>query len=117
MAVDSDRGELFVANDAADEILVFSTDASGDVAPIRVLKGPRTGVKNPTGLVLDKKNNELWVTNFGNHTATVFRLTAAGDTPPLRTIRGAPLSAPSLMIGNPGSVAYDSKREQILVPN
>ena len=117
MTVDSDRGELFVANDAADEILVFRSDASGDVAPTRILKGPRTGIKNPTGLFLDKKNNELWVTNFGNHTATVYRLTADGDTPPLRTIRSGPLEEPALMIGNPGSVAYDSKREQILVPN
>lgn len=117
MTLDPDRGELFVANDAADEILVFRSDTSGDVAPIRVLKGPRTAIKNPTGLFLDKKNNELWVTNFGNHTATVYRPTAEGDTPPLRTIRSGPLEEPALMIGNPGSVAYDSKREQILVPN
>lgn len=117
MTIDPDRGELFVANDAGDEILVFKSDASGDAAPIRVLKGPRTGIKNPTGLFLDKKNNELWVSNFGNHTATVYRPTADGDVAPLRTIRGAPLDEPALMIGNPGSVAYDTKREQILVPN
>ena len=28
-----------------------------------------------------------------------------------------PASAPSLMIGNPGALTYDSKREEILVPN
>ena len=33
------------------------------------------------------------------------------------TIRSAPESAPSLMIGNPGALTYDSKREEILVPN
>ena len=117
IAADPEREELYVANDAGDSILVFSADARGDAAPIRTLKGPRSGIKNPTGLFLDKKNDELWVSNFGNHTATVYKPTASGDTPPLRTIRSGPLGEPSLMIGNPGSVAYDTKREEILVPN
>jgi DNA-binding beta-propeller fold protein YncE len=117
MAVDPDRGELFVANDAGDSVLVFPVNAQGDAAPIRVLKGPRSGVKNPTSVFVDKQNDELWVANFGNHTATVYKPTAGGDTPPLRTIRSAPADQPALMIGNPGSVAYDSKREEILVPN
>ena len=117
IAADPEREELYVANDAGDSILVFSADARGDATPIRTLKGPRSGIKNPTGLFLDKKNDELWVSNFGNHTATVYKPTASGDTPPLRTIRSGPLGEPSLMIGNPGSVAYDTKREEILVPN
>jgi DNA-binding beta-propeller fold protein YncE len=111
------RGELFVANDAGDSILVFQADASGDVAPIRILKGPKSGIKNPTGLSLDFENDELWVANFGNHTASVYPITAEGDRPPLRVIRSAPSGTPSLMIGNPGALAYDSNREEILVPN
>ncbi len=117
LAFDSERGELFVSNDMGHSILVFRGDASGNAAPIRVLKGPRTGIRNPTGIYLDTKNGELWVSNFGGHSLTVYPLTADGDTPPLRTIRTAPIGQPSLMIGNPGAVAYDSKREEILVPN
>ena len=117
IAVEPERGELFVANDMGDSILVFDASASGDVAPIRVLKGPNSGIKNPTGLFLDTENDELWVSNFGNHSATVYPLTVEGDTPPLRTIRSSPQGVPSLMIGNPGSLAYDSNREEILVPN
>ena len=117
IAVDPKRGELYVANDAGDSILAFPIMANGNVEPIRVLKGPKSGIKNPTGLFLDTKNDELWVANFGNHTATVYKPTAGGDAPPLRTIRSAPLGKPSLMIGNPGALAYDSKREEILVPN
>ena len=49
--------------------------------------------------------------------ATVFSMTANGDVPPLRTIRGGPSNEPSLMIGNPGAVGYDTKRDEILVPN
>ncbi|MBI2821407.1 MAG: SMP-30/gluconolactonase/LRE family protein [Acidobacteria bacterium] len=117
LALDPDRRELLVANDMEDAILVFSADASGDVAPARILRGPRTGLDNPTGLVVDAQNDELWVANFGNHTATVYRRGAGGDEPPLRIIRGAPADKPSLMIGNPGSIAYDGKRQEILVPN
>jgi len=117
LAVDPEGGELFVANDTEDSILVFGETDQGNVAPIRVIRGPRTGLKNPTSVFLDTKNDELWVANFGNHSMTVYTPTAEGDVAPLRTIRSAPLGTPSLMIGNPGAVAYDTKREQILVPN
>lgn len=117
LAVDEERGELYVANDMGDSVLVFRTDAEGDAAPVRVLRGPNTGMKNPTGVMVDSKNGELLVANFGNHSGAVYKLPAGGDTAPLRKIRSGPPDQPALMIGNPGSVAYDSKREEILVPN
>jgi len=117
IAVDPQRGELYVANDMNHSILVFRETSQGNVAPIRVLQGPRTGLENPTGVFLDTENGELWVANFGNHSMTVYESTAQGNLAPLRTIRTAPIGAPSLMIGNPGAVAYDAKREEILVPN
>lgn len=117
IAFDPERRELFVANDMGPSVLVFDANASGDVAPKRVLKGPKTKLANPTSVSLDRKNGELWVANFGGHSATAYPLAADGDTPPLRIIRGAPESAPSLMIGNPGALTYDNKREEILVPN
>lgn len=117
IAVEPGRGELFVANDGGHSILVFRETDKGNVAPLRVLKGPKTGLKNPTGISLDIEHNELWVSNFSTHSVTVYSLTAEGDTPPLRTIRAAPLGKVALGIGNPGAVAYDSKRKEILVPN
>ncbi|MCZ6750838.1 MAG: hypothetical protein O7E51_03305 [Acidobacteria bacterium] len=117
MTVHSERGELYVANDMGDSILVFSTSANGDVAPIRVLKGPNTLLKYPNGITLDLVNDELWVANFGNHTATVYNLTASGDTKPLRVIRSGPLGVPTPTLANPHPIAYDTKREEILVPN
>ena len=91
--------------------------ANGDTAPLRVLKGPQTGLKNPTGLFVDNKNNELVVSNMGNHSATTYRRDANGDTPPLRTLRGGPAGMQALAIGNPGAIAYDFQREEFLVPN
>ena len=117
MFVDQERGELYVANDVGDSILVFRVTDSGDAAPIRVVKGSKTQIKSPTGVFVDLKNDELWVSNMGNHRATVFPRTANGDVPPKRVIRSAPAGKMAQMIGNPGAVAYDSKREEILVPN
>src|SRR3989475_5441734 len=117
MAFHEERQELFVANDADNSIVVFRASDQGDAAPIRVIKGPKTGIKSPPGIALDAKLGELYVANMGTPSITVFPVTATGDVPPLRTIRGGPANAVGLMIGNPGAVGYDSKREQILVPN
>ena len=117
IAVDPDRNEIFVANDGGNSVLVFDASANGDAAPVRVLKGPRSLISNPTGVYLDKPNNELWVASFGDHTAAVYRPDANGDVPPIRIIRSAPPSQPVPGLGNPHPLAYDSKREQILVPN
>ena len=117
LAFHEERQELFVANDGDDSILVFRASDQGDAAPIRVIKGPKTGVKSPPGLALDSKLNELYVANMGTPSVTVFPVTANGDVAPVRTIRGGPAGAVGLMIGNPGAVGYDTRREQILVPN
>ncbi len=115
--LDQERGDLYVANDVDNSVLVFKATDSGDVAPTRVIKGPKTGLMNPTGIFLDPRNDELWVSNMGNHSATVYPRTADGDTAPLRTIRSAPLGKTAQMIGNPGGVGYDTNRDEILVPN
>jgi hypothetical protein len=117
VSFDPQARELFVANDAANSVLVFDAAASGDVAPKRVIKGAKTKLANPTGIFADVKNRELWITNFGGHSATAYDLAASGDVAPKRIIRNAPEGTPSLMIGNPGTLGYDTKRERILVPN
>ncbi len=117
LAFDAERRELYVANDAGSSVLVFDANASGNAAPKRVLKGEKTDLANPTSVFVDAKNSELWVANFGGHTITVYPLAANGNVAPTRTIRSAPRDAPSLMIGNPGAVAFDSTREELLVPN
>jgi DNA-binding beta-propeller fold protein YncE len=74
-------------------------------------------VKNPTGVAVDLKNSELWVTNFGSHSATVYPIDASGDAAPRRVIRSGPVDAPSPMISNPHTIAYDTKRDELLVSN
>jgi DNA-binding beta-propeller fold protein YncE len=117
LAFHAGRNELFVANDTTHTITVYSGDANGDVAPIRVLTGPKTNIKHPTGVAVDEKNNELWVANFGNHSATVYDIAASGNAEPKRMIRSAPIGTPTPMIGNPHTMAFDTKRNEILVAN
>ena len=117
IAIHEERQELFVANDADDSILVFRAGDKADVAPIRVIKGPNTGIKYPPSLTLDLKNAEIAVASMGTHSILFFPLTAAGNIKPSREIRSGPSNQVALNIGNPGAVGYDTKRDQILVPN
>lgn len=119
MALDVDvaRNEIVVANNGDSSIRVFRRTDAGDVAPSRMIKGSLTGIKGPMGVALDRKNNELWVANYGDHTALVFAATASGNVAPKRILRNAPEGSPTVGFGNPGAVAYDSKRDEILVPN
>jgi DNA-binding beta-propeller fold protein YncE len=117
LAMHEERQELFVANDADDSILAFRASDKGNVAPIRMIKGPNTGIKNPPGIALDVKNGEISVASMGTHAILFFSTTANGDVKPLRIIRGGPANQVALNIGNPGAVGYDTKRNQILVPN
>ena len=117
VSVDPATGDLFVANDLGESVLVFHETDKGDVAPYRVIKGAKTGLSNPTGVFVDSTNHELWVSNLGNSSACAFALNAKGDQAPLRTVRTAPPGKVSLKFGKPSGTAYDSKREQLLVAN
>ncbi len=115
--VDPVHNEIFVANSGTSSILVFSRTANGDVAPVRKIEGSATGLRKPVGLYVDLKNDEVWATSPELHSATIYPRTANGNVKPLRTLRSAPEGTPAPGIGNPGGIAYDSKRDQILVPN
>jgi hypothetical protein len=115
--VDAEHSEIAVANNADNSVLIFRRTASGDAAPVRVIRGPRTGIDRPMGVSIDRKNDELWVANYGNHSAVVFGRTAAGNIAPKRVIRNAPAGTPTGGFGNPMALAFDLKREEILVPN
>ena len=117
ISVDVGHDEIAVANSGDSSIRIFGRTASGDAAPVRVIKGARTGIHGPMGVTFDVKNDELWVANYGDHTALVFARTAAGDVAPKRIVRNAPAGSPTVGFGNPGAVAYDSKRDELLVPN
>jgi hypothetical protein len=117
MSLDPGTGDLYVANDMGQSIIVFHGKDEGDVAPARLIKGVKTGLSYPTGVFVDAKNKEVWASNLGNSSATVYPLMAKGDVAPLRIIRSAEEGKKSLRFGKTQSLVYDSIREEILVPN
>jgi len=116
IAVDPVHNEIAVANTAGHSVLIFSRTASGDVKPLRVIRGPHSKIVTPMSVAFDLAHNTLWVTNFG-HSAMVFDRTAEGDATPLRFIRNAPAGTRTAGFGNPYTIAYDSKRDELIVPN
>ena len=115
--LDGTHDEIAVANNGDNSVLVFRRTAQGNIAPARVIRGTKTGISSPMGVAIDAEHNELWVANYGDHTALVFARDASGDIAPKRIIRNAPAGTPTGGFGNPYAVAYDSKRDQLLVPN
>lgn len=115
--VDVEGNEIIVANNGDDSILFFQRTARGNAPPLRAIKGNRTGLNRPMAVAIDKKNQELWVANFGDHSAVIFDLRAKGNVKPKRVLRNAPKGTPTSGFGNPITIAYDSKRDELLVPN
>jgi len=115
--LDDQHDEIAVADNGENSILIFRRSDSGDAEPLRIIRGARTGISRPMGVAIDTKNDEIWVANYGDHTAAVYARTANGNVAPKRIIRNAPEGTPTGGFGNPYAVAYDSKRDQLLVPN
>ena len=109
------RDEFYVGNPFAQAVLTFRGGANGQESPLRMIQGPKTMLDTPDTLEVDPVHDELIVPE--DDKVLFFPVAANGDVAPLRTIRSAPQDKVALAIGNPGAVGYDTKREEILVPN
>ena len=117
VAYDSQHDTIAVTNNGDSSVLIFGRMSNGDVAPLRVIRGDRTGISRPMGIAVDPQNNEIWVSNWGDHSALAFDSGARANVAPKRIIRSAPAGTPTPGFGNPMALAYDSKRDELLVPN
>ena len=117
IAYDAQHDTIVVANNGDSSVLIFGRNSDGDVAPLRVIRGDRTGINHPMGVAVDPQKGEIWVSNWGDHSALAFESGAHGNVAPKRIIRSAPTGTPTPGFGNPMALAYDSKRDQLLVPN
>jgi hypothetical protein len=91
VALDAVHGEIFVpsvspgnTDNTHDRVLVFAREADGDVAPIRILEGPDTGLRMGR-LTIDPLNNLLIASGGGG--IRIFDRTASGNTKPRAFIR------------------------------
>jgi DNA-binding beta-propeller fold protein YncE len=117
VSLDVARDEILIANNGQNSILIFDRMAEGNTAPKRVIRGGKTDISLPMSVAVDDAHHEIWVANFGDHDALVFDAQASGDVAPKRILRNAPAETPVVGFGNPMAAAYDTKRQEILVPN
>jgi len=115
--VDLTHDEIAVANYGDSSIRIFRRGDKGNPQAVRVVRGALTQIVGPVSVAIDTKHDELWVANYGDHTAVVFSRTANGNVRPKRIIRNAPKDTPTCGFTNASAAAYDSKRDEILVPN
>ena len=91
-------------------ITVHSRTASGDAAPVRVIKGPHTQLNLPDGLSRDPVSGELIVGNTGGDSILFFAKDADGDATPTRVLKG-----PLTRIKGPVGGTVDEKRNELWV--
>src|SRR4030095_7899477 len=99
--VDPIHNEIVTYN--GNVITVYPREANGDVAPIRVIKGPDTQLKSPYGIAVDPVNDVIVIglnSNFGSKELLinpesrekggilVFNRTDSGNVNPRSVIRG-----------------------------
>jgi sugar lactone lactonase YvrE len=92
IAVNS-RGEIYVTNYAnrppKPEILVFAAGATGNVKPVRTIRGPMTQLVG-AGIALDRRGT-IFIANdpfSGTDSVTAYHRHARGDASPMREISG-----------------------------
>lgn len=92
--VDLEHDEMVVES-GDDAVLVFPRTATGDVAPIRRIGGPKSEINNIYGLATDSKRNLIIVANRvemggrnSNDGILIFNRTDNGDVAPRAKIAG-----------------------------
>jgi DNA-binding beta-propeller fold protein YncE len=93
-------------------IIVHRRAASGNVPPLRMIKGPKTQLNWPTGLAFDPQARELFVANDAAHAVLVFDANAQGDVAPKRVIKG-----PRTKLANPTGIFADVKNNELWITN
>jgi len=86
VALDPLHNEIFTVQSRSNAILVFDRAAQGDVAPIRVIQGPKTKLNRPSRIAADPVNNLIAVTT--REGIVIFNRTASGDAAPRTVISG-----------------------------
>jgi hypothetical protein len=86
MAYDNVRDEILVPSHYLMGIVTFRGDASGDVAPVRKIYGPKTQILLPDAVAIDPVHGEIFVPNRDR--LLVFDRDADGDVAPIRILEG-----------------------------
>ena len=86
------NGNIYVANSSNGSndgtVTIYPPGSSGNIAPIGIIKGSRTGLDEPAGLFLGG-SGKIYVPNRTDDSVTVYRAGATRGVPPIQTISGS----------------------------
>jgi DNA-binding beta-propeller fold protein YncE len=105
------EGRGGTGEDFSPAILVFPRTGNGDVAPLRVLRGPRTLLDGPKRIGVDGKNNLLVIGNREPAGFLIFNRTDDGDVAPKAVISGPRTGITS---SGPQQIQMDPEHRQII---
>ncbi|MBI3940534.1 MAG: hypothetical protein HY315_06840 [Acidobacteria bacterium] len=91
--VDPIHNEVYTTQRTSEAVLVFPREASGDVAPVRVLSGPKTQMRHPRRLTVDPVNDLMAVVS--DQGILLFKRTDSGDVAPHCVISGPKTGLPN----------------------
>ena len=102
-----------------DSILIFDRTASGEVKPLRVIRGPHTGIKAIRQMHLYDKNSYIVVAQITDggipepegSFVGVWSINDSGDVPPRWKIEGKP----SNIMKKPRGVTLNPKNKEVIV--
>jgi len=142
LALGRTSNELAVTAEIFNAVVFYRREARGVEAPVRVIRGPKTGLADPHGIYWDDKNGEIGVASHGNFRGVVqnkgsgcspapsneetanekgefrppsiaiFSSNSRDDQAPLRTIQGD-----ATKLDWPMGIAEDSAHDTIVVAN
>lgn len=102
-----------------DSILIFDRTANGEVQPLRVIRGPRTGIKAIRQMQIYPKNGYIVIAQITDGGIPepegtfvgVWSINDSGDVPPRWKIEGKP----SNVMKKPRGVALNPKNKELIV--
>jgi DNA-binding beta-propeller fold protein YncE len=91
IAYDAIHDEIVVNSNIGQAVLTYRGGADGDEAPIRIIQGPRTLLRDPVSVALDAVHDEIFVFQRGpaSEMVLVFDRAARGDVAPKRVLNAS----------------------------
>ena len=103
ISYDHVHDEIVIPQPFAGAILTFAGDANGEVAPKRVIQGPKTGLHLADQMTVDPVHGEYFIpAGEGSGAVLVFDRLAQGDVAPKRL-----LGSDTAVLGGIPSVDYE----------
>jgi DNA-binding beta-propeller fold protein YncE len=100
------KNRIYVADEGDDgnpSVLVYKAESNGNEAPIATIRGDKTSLHAPEGIVLDAKNR-IYVADDDDPSVLVYKAGSNGNEAPIATIRGDKTG-----LHAPAGIALDAK--------